>query len=128
MGAVCCQSRFVFQPKEIALQKGEVEKVREGRKVGQLELSRISTWLLGKRYTGTGEMLSLGSGGAKSSKPSFVSYVTPEVSESFRAALYLRCFQNNRETLNITRSRVETADSHALGGVSKSHADVDIVD
>lgn len=73
-------------------------------------------------------MLSLGSGGAKSSKPSFVSYVTPEVSESFRAALYLRCFQNNPETLNITKSRVETTDSHALGGVSKSHADVDIVD
>uniref|UniRef100_A0A8C2E1Q1 Myotubularin-related protein 12 n=2 Tax=Cyprinus carpio TaxID=7962 RepID=A0A8C2E1Q1_CYPCA len=34
-------------------------------------------------------MLSLGSVGAKSTKPSFVSYVTPEV--SFHAALYLRC-------------------------------------
>lgn len=44
-------------------------------------------------------MLSLGSGGAKSTKPSFVSYVTPEVSESFRVSIisYLRCFQNNPE-------------------------------
>lgn len=38
-------------------------------------------------YCGT--MLSLGSGGAKSSKPSFVSYVTPEVSESFQVVIHL---------------------------------------
>lgn len=73
-------------------------------------------------------MLSLGSGGAKSTKPSFVSYVTPEVSESFRAVLYLRCFQNNPESLNLTKTRAEATGSHALGGVRKSHADVDIVD
>lgn len=33
------------------------------------------------------EMLSLGSGGAKSNKPSFVSYVTPEVSDSGRVSI-----------------------------------------
>lgn len=46
MGAVCCQSRFVFQPKEI---RACLCKERGGRVV--FALSRISTWLLGKRDT-----------------------------------------------------------------------------
>lgn len=124
-GAVCCQNRFVFQPKEISLEKERWRENQRERKVRQLELSRISTWLLGKRDTGTGEMLSLGSVGAKSTKPSFVSYVTPEV--SFHAALYLRCFQNIPETLNWGKTGAESADRHALGGV-KSQTDADIVD